>query len=263
MGAYFGFSLSCLDLNNDRHDDLIIGSPMYRSESSSHNHFDMGRVDIYIRSQHQKNTNEFRFRHSYIIGTEPRARFGHTIANVGDLDQDGFNDVAIAAPYGGTENAGVVYIFRGNSQGLDPIPAQVIHGKRFNLQTFGHALSGGLDLDGNGYPDLVVGAYQSDAAVLVRSRPVVRGKISVETTPRLVDLKDPQAYCQADEKQTCMNLEVCGAYEGVQLPSSMKMEVRLELDIGKNGSMRRAFFNETGTFLLSHNYTFQRDKKGN
>jgi len=39
--------------------------------------------------------------------------------------------------------------------------------------TFGYSLSGGVDLDGNSYPDLLVGAYESAAAVVLRSRPIV------------------------------------------------------------------------------------------
>ena len=36
------------------------------------------------------------------------------------------------------------------------------------LKTFGSSLSGGMDLDENGYPDLVVGAYESGQVVLLR-----------------------------------------------------------------------------------------------
>ena len=39
--------------------------------------------------------------------------------------------------------------------------------------TFGYSLAGGYDLDKNDYPDFVVGAYQSNKVVVMRSRPVV------------------------------------------------------------------------------------------
>ncbi len=236
---------------------------MYRSDTDPRQ-FDLGRVDIFIREQRRTDA-EFRFRHSFLTGTEPRARFGATLARLGDLDNDGFNDIAIAAPYGGPDSAGVVYIFRGSAQGLDPIPAQALHGTHFGLRTFGHSLSSdGLDLDGNGYPDLVVGAYQSDAVVFIRSRPVVRAWISAQSTPRLIDLKDPNAYCSAAGKQTCMSFEICAQYSGKQLPATLRLELRLELDIGKQGnwSQRRAFFNETVSPLLARNYTFHLDQQG-
>lgn len=38
----------------------------------------------------------------------------------------------------------------------------------YPVQTFGFSLSGGKDMDGNGYPDLVVGAYDSDVIAYYR-----------------------------------------------------------------------------------------------
>lgn len=39
-----------------------------------------------------------------------RGRFGLAVENIGDIDSDGYTDVAVSAPYVGD---GVVYIFRG------------------------------------------------------------------------------------------------------------------------------------------------------
>ena len=39
--------------------------------------------------------------------------------------------------------------------------------------TFGYSLSGGLDLDQNEYPDLLVGAYDDSRVFLIRSRPII------------------------------------------------------------------------------------------
>ena len=41
------------------------------------------------------------------------------------------------------------------------------------LRTFGFSVAGGLDMDANEYPDLLVGAYDTDRVVFMRSRPVV------------------------------------------------------------------------------------------
>lgn len=41
------------------------------------------------------------------------------------------------------------------------------------LKTFGYSLSGGIDMDHNGYPDLLIGAYENDAIVLLRSKKII------------------------------------------------------------------------------------------
>ena len=66
---------------------------------------------------------------------------------IGDTDGDGISDVAISAPFAGS---GVVYICRGFRGGILP-PEQAIPASS-SSSVFGYTLSGGLDIDGNGYP---------------------------------------------------------------------------------------------------------------
>lgn len=58
----------------------------------------------------------------------PFARFGSAIANIGDIDGNGYNDVAIGAPLeeskGGT--SGSIYIYNAFSGGLHQEHSQVI-----------------------------------------------------------------------------------------------------------------------------------------
>jgi hypothetical protein len=63
-------------------------------------------------------------------------------------------DLAVGAPYGGTEGRGVVYIYVGSMDGIITEVSQVLHGRDigYYLSTFGFSLSGGYDLDKNGYP---------------------------------------------------------------------------------------------------------------
>ncbi len=42
-----------------------------------------------------------------------------------------------------------------------------------SIRTFGWSLSGGMDLDNNEYPDLLIGAYESTNAIYLKSAPVV------------------------------------------------------------------------------------------
>jgi integrin alpha 8 len=52
------------------------------------------------------------------------------------------------------------------------IPSQVIYAESVygmeKMSTFGFSVSGGIDLDNNLYPDMVVGAYNSERVVMFR-----------------------------------------------------------------------------------------------
>ena len=91
-----------------------------------------------------------------------------SLAKLGDLDQDGYDDLAIGAPY--DQHGGSVFIFRGGPNGIDEKPSQVIKGSQVDtsLRGFGYSLSGQVDLDSNGYPDILVGAPDSGQTVYFR-----------------------------------------------------------------------------------------------
>jgi len=88
-----------------------------------------------------------------------------------------YTDLAVGAPY---EGRGAVYIFRGSARGILPTYSQRIIARGFpsvtgNMRAFGASLSASpADLDNNGYPDVVVGAFASNAVVILRARPVVK-----------------------------------------------------------------------------------------
>lgn len=80
----------------------------------------------------------------------------------------------MGAPYDGPNERGAVYIYHGSKNGIREKYSQVIYAEDVSrltgteLSTFGFSVSGGLDMDGNDYPDMVVGAYLSDAAYFFR-----------------------------------------------------------------------------------------------
>lgn len=102
---------------------------------------------------------------------QSKARFGLSLAALGDVNQDGFNDFAVGAPYDGVNGQGAVYIYHGSKNGPLEKHSQVIYAEDVAgtaLNTFGFSVAGGLDMDGNLYPDLVVGAYNSDKAIVFK-----------------------------------------------------------------------------------------------
>lgn len=95
-----------------------------------------------------------------------------SLAALGDINQDGFGDFAVGAPYDGVDGRGAVYIYHGSRNGPLEKASQVIYAEDVagtdRLATFGFSVAGGLDLDGNMYPDLVVGAYNADKAIVFK-----------------------------------------------------------------------------------------------
>ncbi len=84
----------------------------------------------------------------------------------------------MAAPYQKSEeedtNEGAVYVFNGGAAGLLASPSQVVTADEMaskhnvSLRGFGYGMQGGKDVDGNGYPDVAVGAYLSSTVALFR-----------------------------------------------------------------------------------------------
>ncbi|KAM7115005.1 integrin alpha-7 isoform 3-T3 [Molossus nigricans] len=206
----FGYSLAVADLNNDGWADLVVGAPYFfeRQEELG------GAVYVYTnQGGHWAGVSPLR-----ICGS-PDSMFGISLAVLGDLNQDGFPDIAVGAPFDGD---GKVFIYHGSSLGVVTKPSQVLEGEAVSLKSFGYSLSGGLDVDGNHYPDLLVGSL-ADTAVLFRARPVLHVSHEVFIDPRAIDLEQPN--CPGGHL-VCVDLSVCFSY--IATPSSYSPIVALD-----------------------------------
>ncbi|KAM8813740.1 integrin alpha-3 isoform 2-T2 [Rhynchonycteris naso] len=197
VGAYFGSAIALADLNNDGWQDLLVGAPYYfeRKEEVG------GAIYVFMN---QAGTS-FPAHPSLSLHGPSRSAFGFSVASIGDINQDGFQDIAVGAPF---EGLGTVYIYHSSSRGLLQQPQQVIHGEKLGLPglaTFGYSLSGKMDVDENFYPDLLVGSL-SDRIVLLRARPVIN--ILHRTLVAKPSVLDP-AVCTTT---SCVQVELCFAY---------------------------------------------------
>ncbi|XP_067002237.2 integrin alpha-PS3 [Anabrus simplex] len=167
MGEYFGASLCIVDLNGDGLDDLLVGAPQNYVAS----YWDTGAVYVLMN-----NAKDGVLREKFKISGEDEngARFGMSISSIGDINKDGYVDVAVGAPYE-SGGRGAVYLYHGSEQGINPRYKQRLTAatSSFPLRGFGMSISRGLDVDGNSYNDVAVGAYDSANAVLIKSYPVV------------------------------------------------------------------------------------------
>ncbi|KAM8999605.1 integrin alpha-3 isoform X1 [Sarcophilus harrisii] len=196
VGAYFGSAIALADLNNDGWQDILVGAPYYferKEEIGGAIYIFMNQGGIFPTSPSQ-----------HLYGPSG-STFGFSVASLGDINQDGFQDVAVGAPF---EGSGKVYIYHSSASGLKDQPQQVIHGDKLGthgLATFGYSLSGRLDVDENSYPDLLVGSL-ADRIVLLRARPVIN--ILNKTLAVRPTMLDP-ARCTST---SCIQVEVCFAY---------------------------------------------------
>ncbi|NWZ14634.1 ITA2B protein, partial [Agelaius phoeniceus] len=190
-----------------RRDDLLVGAPLFMARRSDGQRSELGRLYLYLGQQRLAGPPQT------LTGTHPYGRFAAAIASLGDLDRDGFGgrrargggvftsllspDVAVGAPQGGDSGSGQVFIFRGQSEGLAPVPTQRLDSPFPGPAAFGFALRGATDLDGNGYADLLVGAYGAAKVAVYLGLPVVvaRTQLSVPDglNPEILDCSLPSS----------------------------------------------------------------------
>uniref|UniRef100_I3KIP9 Integrin, alpha 5 (fibronectin receptor, alpha polypeptide) n=1 Tax=Oreochromis niloticus TaxID=8128 RepID=I3KIP9_ORENI len=255
MGSYFGYAVATTDINSDGMVDLLVGAPMLMVRSSHGRPEEMGQVYVYL--QRSPLNLEPRLP---LTGTQVFGRFGSTIAPLGDLNLDGFNDVAISCPFGGEDQQGLVYIYNGYSEGLRQKPSQVIRGQWAAgtiPASFGFALRGAKDLDMNGYPDLIVGAFGINKAILYRSRPIVNASASLTVSPTMINPEEKNCILTSGNSSipvSCVNLSFCISADGKHLPKNLDFQVEVQLDSHKHkqkGAVKRALFLDSQQPLLS------------
>ncbi|CAH2073081.1 unnamed protein product, partial [Iphiclides podalirius] len=249
IGAYFGYSLASGDIDGDGTDDVIVGAPMFTKPKS--NGFEHGRIYVI----YQGKDRSFSKNHAR-TGEVSRGRFGLAVTSLGDINYDGFGDIAVGAPYGGENGKGVVYIYHGGENGVAEKYSQAITAEEISptLTTFGFSLSGGVDLDDNHYTDLAVGAYKSDSVVFLKSRPVVKVMAAVKfaEASKLISMSEKNCRLTNGTEVACAHLMYCLSYNGINVDQQIDFEVTIELDSRQKASKRMFVFDTRQTVYKTH-----------
>lgn len=151
----FGFSVaSAGDVNNDNHDDVIIGAPLFTDDQSLE-----GRAFLYLGSP-----SGLELTPAWTAeGDQQDAFFGSCVAGAGDVNNDGYDDVIIGAfSYtNGEEDEGRAYIYMGSESGLADTASWMAEGNQ-EVAAFGVCVASAGDVNNDGFDDILVGASGYD-----------------------------------------------------------------------------------------------------
>lgn len=150
----FGWSVSTAgDVDNDGASDIIVGAPL-----ENHNGWTNNGAAYLIPGLIGSGLG---FLPSTLLtGENTNDNFGWSVSVAGDVNRDGFSDVAVGAPEYGT-SAGAAYIYRGSLGGLTTPYSWRTVSNQANAQ-FGWSVATAGDANGDSFSDLIVGAPGQD-----------------------------------------------------------------------------------------------------
>ena len=154
-GAYdsFGNAVSGAgDVNGDGYGDVIVGVSYYAGSYAN-----VGRALVYHGSSSGLSSSASRT----LPGGASGHYFGYSVSGAGDVNGDGYDDVIIGAmgyDTTGLGNRGAAYIYHGSASGVSATVGTMLTGGGDD-DYFGVSVSGAGDVNGDGYDDVIVGAY--------------------------------------------------------------------------------------------------------
>lgn len=134
------------DTNGDGYSDVVVGANNYGGFA--------GRVYVYAGSADGLSAVPV----FTATGEAGNAHFGCSASIAGDVNADGYDDLIVGAD-GHGNNTGRVYVYAGSVNGLSRTPIFTATGEGEN-DHFGHSVSTAGDTNGDGYADVIVGAYR-------------------------------------------------------------------------------------------------------
>jgi len=152
IAAQLGYSVSCAgDVNGDGYSDVVVGAWLYDNPEANE-----GVSFVYYGGAAGIST----FGNSIVQADQGAANFGMSVSGAGDVNGDGFSDIIVGAEDydAGETDEGVVFIYHGSAVGVVTTAAVMLQ-ENLTLSQFGFSVSSAGDVNGDGYSDVIVGAY--------------------------------------------------------------------------------------------------------
>jgi hypothetical protein len=150
------------DVNGDGYSDVVVGSPLYDGGQAEE-----GRAFVFLGSNSGLATSPA----WTVEGNLHDAGYGGCVGTAGDVNGDGFDDVIVGA--GGYDNPqndeGRVFLYAGSSTGLSVNPVWTAESNQANAW-FGKWTRTAGDVNGDGFADVIIGAYMYDNGELDEGR---------------------------------------------------------------------------------------------
>jgi hypothetical protein len=150
--AYFGISVGTAgDVNGDTYSDVIVGASSYDNGQE-----DEGRAYVY----HGSGTGLSTTPDWSAEGDQEYAYYGISVGTAGNVNNDKYSEVLVGAYWYDNPNnsEGRAYLYAGSAGGLST-SADWINESNQSFAYYGYSLGTAGDVNGNGFSDVIVGAY--------------------------------------------------------------------------------------------------------
>ncbi|MEZ6317526.1 MAG: integrin alpha [Phycisphaerales bacterium] len=221
-----GFAVSGAgDLNHDGYDDVVVGAPFAEpgaSVAAGETYVVFGRgtpfpAEVPLPGLFPANGGDGSA--GFVLTGEGNSyQGGYAVSNAGDLNADGFDDLAVSAPgakVGDRFDAGRIFIVYGRATGFpaaielatlaaDPSAGFAINGRSTD-DLAGNAVSNAGDVNADGVDDLVIGAnhasneygYEAGEAYVVFGRRAACTPADIAAPYATLNLDDIAAFASA------------------------------------------------------------------